>query len=111
MLDDQSLNNVIIKIRLPKQKIIYFVWDAYKGHLLTIQDICTLTDVIAYNDDYPYGNIARYANANGYRYELQCAYAEKDQVTRWNNFALRMYDSRIGRWLSVDSMGQYAPAG
>jgi RHS repeat-associated protein len=74
--------------------------------VLNREKVSGQADIIAYNDYYPYGSMARNANANGYRYEYQGAYAEKDQVTGWNNFELRMYDSRIGRWLSVDPMGQ-----
>ncbi|UEG55319.1 hypothetical protein LLH06_10140 [Mucilaginibacter daejeonensis] len=58
-------------------------------------------DVLTYNDYYPYGSIARNGGV-GYRYEYQGAYAEKDPITGWNNFDLRMYDGRIGRWLSSD---------
>ncbi|WP_462265373.1 RHS repeat-associated core domain-containing protein [Mucilaginibacter sp.] len=64
-------------------------------------------DVLTYSDYYPFGSIAR-NGGNGYRYEYQGAYAEKDPVTGYSNFDLRMYDGRIGRWLSVDPMGQYA---
>lgn len=64
-------------------------------------------DIVQYNDYYPYGSIAR-SGGTGYRYDYQGAYAEKDPVTGFNNFDLRIYDSRIGRWLSVDPAGQYA---
>ncbi|MDB5089167.1 MAG: repeat-associated core domain protein [Mucilaginibacter sp.] len=64
-------------------------------------------DVYTYNDYYPYGTIAR-SGGTTYRYDYQGAYAEKDPVTGLNNFDLRMYDSRIGRWLSVDPAGQFA---
>ncbi|MEN0052356.1 MAG: RHS repeat-associated core domain-containing protein [Mucilaginibacter sp.] len=64
-------------------------------------------DIIQYNDYYPYGFIARKGGI-GYHYEYQGLYAEKDPITGFNNFDLRFYDSRIGRWLSVDPKGQYA---
>ena len=63
-------------------------------------------DIIQYNDYYPFGSLSQ-SGGNGYRYDYQGAYAEKDEVTGWNNFDLRMYDGRIGRWLSVDPEGQY----
>ncbi|MBE9586000.1 RHS repeat-associated core domain-containing protein [Mucilaginibacter sp. JRF] len=63
-------------------------------------------DVMQYNDYYPFGSIAR-QGGNGYRYEYQGAYAEKDPATGFNNFDLRLYDSKIGRWLSVDPKGQF----
>lgn len=64
-------------------------------------------DVLQYSDYYPYGSIARNGGV-GYRYEYQGAFAEKDPVTGYNNFELRMYDGRIGRWLSIDPAGQFA---
>lgn len=63
-------------------------------------------DIFQFNDYYPYGSIAR-SGGTGYRYDYQGAFAEKDPVTGFNNFDLRMYDSRIGRWLTVDPAGQY----
>ncbi|WPU99896.1 RHS repeat-associated core domain-containing protein [Mucilaginibacter sp. cycad4] len=64
-------------------------------------------DIFTYNDYFSYGSIARSGGTN-YRYDYQGAYAEKDPVTGFNNFDLRMYDGRIGRWLSVDPAEQYA---
>jgi RHS repeat-associated protein len=65
-------------------------------------------EVRMYTDYYPYGTVIRqYNSPEGYRYEYQGRYAEKDKETDWNAFELRMYDSRIGRWLSVDPEGQY----
>jgi RHS repeat-associated protein len=58
-------------------------------------------DVYTYNDYFPYGSIAR-SGGTTYRYDYQGAYAEKDPITKLNNFDLRMYDGKIGRWLSVD---------
>src|SRR5271154_144940 len=43
-----------------------------------------------------------------YRYGYQGQYAEKDSVTNWNAFELRMYDARFGRWLSPDPYGQFS---
>ncbi len=42
-----------------------------------------------------------------YRYGYQGEYAEKDQETGLNAFQLRMYDSRINRWLTVDPMREF----
>jgi RHS repeat-associated protein len=64
-------------------------------------------DILTYNDYYPFGSIAQ-SGGTGYRYDYQGAFAEKDPVTGFNNFDLRMYDGRIGRWLSTDPAGQYA---
>lgn len=45
---------------------------------------------------------------NDYRYGYQGQYSEKDAETDWNAFELRMYDSRIGRWLQIDPYGEFA---
>ena len=42
-----------------------------------------------------------------YRYGYQGEFAEKDDETGLNAFELRMYDSRINRWISPDPAGQY----
>lgn len=63
-------------------------------------------NVFTYNDYYPFGSTARSGGVT-YRYEYQGAYAEKDPITGFNNFDLRMYDGRIGRWLSTDPNAQY----
>ncbi len=34
-------------------------------------------------------------------------FAEKDDETGYNQFEARLYDSRLGRWLSFDPAGQY----
>jgi len=64
-------------------------------------------NIIQYNDYYPYGSIAQ-SGGMGYRYDYQGAYSEKDPITGYNNFELRMYDGKIGRWLSTDPAGQFA---
>jgi RHS repeat-associated protein len=65
------------------------------------------TEILQMTDYYPYGYTIVTAGVNGYRFGYQGQYAEKDQLTGWNEFDLRMYDSRIGRWLSVDPDGQF----
>ena len=42
-----------------------------------------------------------------YRYGYQGEFAEKDSETGLNAFELRLWDSRIGRWLTTDPYGQY----
>ena len=61
-------------------------------------------------DYYPFGEIlskTRDPNAPFYRYGYQGEYSEEDEETGWNQFELRLYDGVVGRWLSVDPMGQY----
>lgn len=67
-------------------------------------------DYVVFRDYYPFGmeiGGRNYTDAQGYRYGYQGQYAEKDPETGWNAFELRMYDSRVGRWLSIDPEGQY----
>ena len=68
------------------------------------------TSLEGYTDYYPGGMVMPGRNmidANGYRYGYQGQFAEKDEETGLNAFQLRMYDSRIMRWLSPDPYGQF----
>jgi RHS repeat-associated protein len=42
-----------------------------------------------------------------YRYGYQGQYAEHDEETGFESFELRLYNSRIGRWMSNDPYGQF----
>jgi RHS repeat-associated protein len=66
--------------------------------------------IVAGADYYPFGlpMEGREVTQEDYRWGYQGQYAEKDTATGWNQFQLRMYDARFGRWLSVDPYGQYA---
>ena len=66
-------------------------------------------NVTSWTDYYPYGKVAKTScPLNGaYRYGYQGEFAEKDSETDWNSFELRQYDSEIGRFLSVDPMGEF----
>jgi RHS repeat-associated protein len=63
-------------------------------------------EVRMYTDYYPYGTTIS-GNPSDYRHGYQGQNAEKDGETDWNAFELRMYDSRIGRWLSEDPKKQF----
>ena len=67
-------------------------------------------NVVAGADFYPFGLAMenREITREDYRYGYQGQYAEKDKETGWNAFELRMYDGRIGRWLSPDPYGQFS---
>jgi RHS repeat-associated protein len=43
-----------------------------------------------------------------YRYGYQGQFSEKDLTTGWQQFELRNYDPKYGRWISPDPYGQYA---
>lgn len=62
---------------------------------------------IAKTDYYPFGMTMPGRDVQGdYRYAYQGQ--EKDSETEMEAFELRLWDSRIGRWLTTDSYGQYS---
>ena len=59
-------------------------------------------------DYYPFGMPMPNKNIEGgYRYGYQGEFAEKDPETNMEAFELRLWDSRIGRWLTPDPYSQY----
>ncbi len=99
---------------------IYFrQTDAYRyeltDHLGNVRAVFVKTvtnsiSMVVFRDYYPFGMAIpgrEYTDATGYRYGYQGEYSEKDPETGWNAFELRMYDSRIGRWMSVDPKGEF----
>ena len=66
--------------------------------------------VTNYSDYFPFGMQLpgrSLSGSNGYRYGYQGDYAEKEETGSTNSFELRLWDSRIGRWMSPDPYGQY----
>jgi RHS repeat-associated protein len=65
--------------------------------------------IVAGADYYPFGLVMedREITREDYRYGYQGQFSEEDSETGWNAFELRMYDSRLGRWLNVDPYGQF----
>ncbi len=68
----------------------------------------TAMAIVSATDYYP-GGMAMPGRSlvGGYRYGYQGEYSEKDEETGLNVFELRMYDSRINRWISPDPAQQY----
>lgn len=60
----------------------------------------------SFADYYPFGELLPSRNSLNYRYAFQGQ--EKDSETQMEAFQLRLWDGRIGRWLSTDPYGQYA---
>ena len=61
-------------------------------------------------DYYPFGWKLPGRNqqgSEGYRYSYQGQFAEEDKETGWNQFELRMWDGRIGRWMTTDPAGEF----
>jgi RHS repeat-associated protein len=62
--------------------------------------------VVARTDYYPFGMPMPNRNVEGtYRYKFQGQ--EKDPETGMEAFELRMWDARIGRWLTTDPYGEF----
>jgi RHS repeat-associated protein len=68
-----------------------------------------LLKVKSYTDYYPFGWTmpGRTYEPNLYRFGYQGQFTEKDQETGFNQFEYRLWDGRIGRWLTTDIAGQY----
>lgn len=70
----------------------------------------TNAEAIVATDYYPFGMPMPNRNVEGgYRYGYQGEYAEKEPELEGsvNSFQLRLWDSRIGRWLSPDPYGEF----
>lgn len=66
--------------------------------------------VVARTDYYPFGMPMPNRNLEGgYRYGYQGEFADKEPElgNGINSFELRLWDARIGRWLTTDPSGQY----
>ncbi|WP_299886173.1 RHS repeat-associated core domain-containing protein [uncultured Lacinutrix sp.] len=64
--------------------------------------------LIAKTDYYPFGSSMPDRNVEGdYRYGYQGEFAEEDTETGMEGFELRLWDSRIGRWLTTDPMDEF----
>jgi len=65
-------------------------------------------DILSYADYYPFGStMPGRTFSTYYRHGYQGQFSEKDNETDWNAFDLRMYDSKVGLWLSPDPYGQF----
>lgn len=66
-----------------------------------------IVTTLSYADYYPFGEqLQGRSSASNYRYAYQGQ--ELDPETGMEAFQLRMWDGRLGRWLSPDPYGQYA---
>jgi len=65
---------------------------------------------VAGGDFYPFGLTMddRQIKSERYRYGYQGQFSEYDSLTKTNQFQLRLYDPRFGRWTSPDPYGQYS---
>jgi len=70
-------------------------------------------ELLQFADYYPFGMEMPGRNdftvsGTNWRFGYQGLFAERDGLTGKNDFMLRQYDSRLGRWLTKDPFGQYA---
>jgi RHS repeat-associated protein len=76
-----------------------------------INELTTQTMAITNTTDYyPFGMPMpgrRFVDGEPYRYGYQGEFAEKDPETGMEAFELRLWDSRIGRWLTPDPYGEF----
>ena len=76
---------------------------------VSIRDVTLET--FAHTDYYPFGMPMPNRNIEtDYKYGYQGEFAEKEdagETGATNSFQLRLWDARIGRWLSTDPYGQY----
>ncbi|WP_233592240.1 peptidoglycan DD-metalloendopeptidase family protein [Flavobacterium sp. RSP15] len=76
-------------------------------HLGNVRAVITKTGTIqSYADYYPFGEqLPMRTSLNNYRYAFQGQ--ELDGETNMEAFQLRLWDGRIGRWLSPDPYGEF----
>lgn len=81
-----------------------------KDHLGNVRAVIEkesgLPAIKSFADYYPFGELLPSRNSLNYRYAFQGQ--ELDTETGMEAFQLRLWDGRIGRWLSTDPYGQYA---
>lgn len=104
---NNSNSSVAIHIFIPAAS-------AATGSYFTLEEVKIIEDqleVLKYADYYPFGweipgrTYTSAAHPNDFGY--QGDFSRKNDQFNWNEFQLRNYDSRIGRWTTVDPAGQY----
>lgn len=85
---------------------IYEITDHLGNVRAVIKKVSGSPVIQSYADYYPFGELLPNRNSLNYRYAFQGQ--ELDGETGMEAFQLRLWDGRIGRWLSPDPMGQYA---
>jgi RHS repeat-associated protein len=86
----------------------YEITDHLGNVRAVIQKVTGTPQIKSFADYYPFGEqlLGRNSNSGNYRYAFQGQ--ELDTELGMEAFQLRLWDGRIGRWLSPDPMGQYA---
>ncbi|WP_264536624.1 RHS repeat domain-containing protein [Flavobacterium sp. N1736] len=91
----------------PSAKSSYEITDHLGNVRAVIEKQGAVPVIKSYADYYPFGEQLPTRNSlSNYRYAFQGQ--EFDKETGMEAFKLRLWDGRIGRWLSTDPAGQYA---
>jgi len=103
-----TINNFDFKHHLAYKQ---FELTSYNGNVLaTVLDRKTnnTADVVTAQHYYPFGIVMSSYKASGYDYKFSFNGKEKDNETYGEgnayDFGARIYDSRLGKWLSVDPL-------
>ncbi|MCZ8355624.1 MAG: hypothetical protein O9340_12870 [Cyclobacteriaceae bacterium] len=101
-------------ITIEKPGFIYiFLYNASNSANFVYWDDLKITHqhspIVAGADYYPFGlpQAGREIKEEKYKYGYQGQYSERDSLTQFNEFELRFYDARIGRFTTVDPYGQF----
>jgi RHS repeat-associated protein len=107
-----GISRIGVYMKVPSPGINYTNYEI-TDHLGNVRVVLQKPDntatstVNSYADYYPFGEqLPNRKSFGGYRYAFQGQ--ELDQETGMEAFKLRLWDGRIGRWLSPDPYGQYA---
>jgi len=82
-----------------------------KDHLGSIRVVVDQGgEIVSAQDYYPFGETLRtYTTGSGQNDKYKFTEKERDIETGYDYFGARFYDSRIGRWLSVDPLAEMYP--
>ena len=84
----------------------YEITDHLGNVRAVVQKVNNSPVIQSFADYYPFGELLPNRDSFNYRYAFQGQ--ELDPETGMEAFQLRLWDGRIGSWLSPDPYGQYA---
>jgi RHS repeat-associated protein len=112
LMSPQPLSFSNVTITAPGYVFIYVDVNGNSPNYVYFDDLLVTqlhSPIVAGGDFYPFGLTMddRQVKSERYRYGYQGQFAEMDSLTKLNNFELRLYEPRFGRWLSPDPYGQF----
>ena len=107
--DGQEGNLHTFTILITDLKRLYYVKDHLGSVRLTVDQNGS---VVSYDDYDPWGMVleGRSGNSGDANDKIKFTGKERDKETNYDYFGARYYDSRIGRWMSVDPLAEKYPA-